>query len=33
MLKNGIKGKEIAKMLGVSEGHVSNVKNAYKKME
>ncbi len=26
MLKNGIKGKEIAKQLGVSEGHVSNVK-------
>ena len=30
MLKNGIKGKEIAKQLGVSEGHVSNVKKAYK---
>lgn len=30
MLKNGIKGKEIAKILGVSEGHVSNVKKAYK---
>lgn len=29
MLKNGIKGKEIAKQLGVSEGHVSNVKKAY----
>lgn len=29
MLKNGIKGKEIAKQLGVSEGHVSNVKRAY----
>lgn len=30
MLKNGIKGKDIAKQLGVSEGHVSNVKKAYK---
>ncbi len=29
MLKNGIKGKEIAKLLDVSEGHVSNVKKAY----
>jgi transposase len=30
MLKNGVKGSEIAKQLGVSEGHVSNVKKAYK---
>ncbi len=29
MLKNGIKGKEIAKILSVSEGHVSKVKKAY----
>lgn len=29
MLKNGIKGKDIAKQLGVSKGHVSNVKKAY----
>ena len=29
MLKNGMKGKEIAKQLDVSEGHVSNVKKAY----
>lgn len=29
MLKNGINGKEIAKLLDVSEGHVSNVKRAY----
>lgn len=29
MLKNGIKGNEIAKQLGVSKGHVSNVKKAY----
>jgi transposase len=31
MLKKGIKGKEIANQLGVSEGHVSNVKSAYEK--
>ena len=31
MLKNGKKGKEIAKDLGVSEGHVSNIKKAYEK--
>lgn len=30
MLKKDMKGKEIAKLLGVSEGHVSNVKKAYK---
>lgn len=30
MLKNGMTGKEIAKQLDVSEGHVSNVKKAYK---
>lgn len=30
MLKKGMKGKEIAKILNVSEGHVSNVKKAYK---
>ena len=29
MLKDGKKGKEIAKDLGVSEGHVSNVKKLY----
>lgn len=29
MLKNGMTGKEIAKQLDVSEGHVSNVKKAY----
>ena len=29
MLKNGVSGREIAKQLGVSEGHVSNVKKAY----
>jgi len=29
MLKDGKKGKEIAKDLGVSVGHVSNVKNLY----
>jgi len=29
MLKNGKKGKEIANELGVSEGHVSNVKKIY----
>ena len=33
MLKNGKKGKEIAKDLGVSEGHVSNIKKHTKKME
>lgn len=31
MLKQGIKGKDIANQLGVSEGHVSNVKSAYAK--
>jgi transposase len=31
MLKDGKKGKEIAKDLGVSEGHVSNVKKLYEK--
>ncbi len=30
MIKSGIKDKNIAKQLGVSEGHVSNVKKAYK---
>lgn len=29
MLKKGMKGREIAKLLDVSEGHVSNVKKAY----
>lgn len=29
MLKDGKRGKEIAKELGVSEGHVSNVKKLY----
>ena len=29
MLKNGMTGKEIAKQLDVSDGHVSNVKKAY----
>ena len=29
MLKDGKKGKEIAKDLGVSVGHVSNVKKLY----
>ena len=29
MLKDGKKGKEIAKDLGVSEGHVSSVKKLY----
>lgn len=29
MLKKDIKGKEIAKLVCVSEGHVSNVKKAY----
>ena len=31
MLKDGKSGKEIAKTLGVSEGHVSNVKKLYEK--
>lgn len=31
MLKKGIRGKEIANQLGVSEGHVSNVKSAYER--
>ena len=29
MLKKGMKGREIARILDVSEGHVSNVKKAY----
>ena len=29
MLKKGMKGREIAKLLDVSEGHISNVKKAY----
>lgn len=29
MLKKGMKGNEIAKILDVSKGHVSNVKKAY----
>ena len=29
MVKDGKKGNEIAKILGVSEGHVSNVKKLY----
>lgn len=33
MLKNGIKGKDIAKQLGVSKGHVSNVKRHTNKTE
>lgn len=31
MLKKGIRGKEIVNQLGVSEGHVSNVKSAYER--
>ena len=30
-LKNGFSGKTTAKLLGVSEGHVSNIKKAYEK--
>ncbi len=29
LLKSGKTGREIAKLLGVSEGHVSNTKKAY----
>jgi transposase len=31
LLKQGVSGQKIAKMLDVSEGHVSNVKKAYEK--
>jgi transposase len=31
LLKNGISGRETARLLDVSEGHVSNVKRAYEK--
>lgn len=31
MLKKGMKGREIAKLLDVSEGHVSNVKKSIRR--